>query len=150
MQAWETKQGWWRAAALASVWLWLFFDVIRRLIDDWRVDENYSHGFLIPHHGHTLADMIRATTQDPPPDLRGLAPHVPRALADVIDILLQKRPELRYADGDQVAVDLRLVGAMLAKQAQTVRPTVEESATRRAAAAKSRGGQGPKAAQSPP
>lgn len=48
MQAWETKQSWWRAAALASVWLWLFFDVIRRLIDDWRVDENYSHGFLIP------------------------------------------------------------------------------------------------------
>lgn len=118
----------------------------------------YSLGVLLfqlltgqlPHHGHTLADMIRATTQDPPPDLRGLAPHVPRALADVIDILLQKRPELRYADGDQVAVDLRLVGAMLAKQAQTVRPTVEESATRRAAAAKSRGGQGPKAAQSPP
>lgn len=33
---------------LAAVWLWLFHDVGRRLVDDWRVDENYSHGFLIP------------------------------------------------------------------------------------------------------
>jgi exosortase len=37
-----------RIAVLALVWLWLYHDVIRRLVDDWRVDENYSHGFLIP------------------------------------------------------------------------------------------------------
>jgi exosortase len=42
------KQNGWRAAALGATWLWLFSDVIRRLVDDWRVDENYSHGFLIP------------------------------------------------------------------------------------------------------
>jgi exosortase len=34
--------------ALALAWLWLYHDVIRQLADDWRVDENYSHGFLIP------------------------------------------------------------------------------------------------------
>ncbi len=34
--------------ALVLAWLWLYHDVIRRLVDDWRVDENYSHGFLIP------------------------------------------------------------------------------------------------------
>ncbi len=34
--------------ALALAWLWLYHDVIRRLVDDWRVDENYSHGCLIP------------------------------------------------------------------------------------------------------
>ncbi len=33
---------------MALIWLWLYHDVIRRLVDDWRVDENYSHGFLIP------------------------------------------------------------------------------------------------------
>ncbi|NOT59942.1 MAG: exosortase, partial [Acidobacteria bacterium] len=33
---------------LSLAWLWLYHDVIRRLMDDWRVDENYSHGFLIP------------------------------------------------------------------------------------------------------
>lgn len=29
-------------------WLAVYHDVLRRLVDDWRVDENYSHGFLIP------------------------------------------------------------------------------------------------------
>ncbi len=29
-------------------WLAVYHDVLRRLFDDWRVDENYSHGFLIP------------------------------------------------------------------------------------------------------
>ncbi|MBI1763727.1 MAG: exosortase [Acidobacteria bacterium] len=33
------------------MWLWLYHDVLRRLVDDWRVDENYSHGFLIPFIG---------------------------------------------------------------------------------------------------
>lgn len=40
----KTKQ----CAVFTLVWLWLYHDVIRRLVDDWRVDENYSHGFLIP------------------------------------------------------------------------------------------------------
>jgi exosortase len=38
----------WRASAIAAAWGALYFDTLRRLIDDWRVDENYSHGFLIP------------------------------------------------------------------------------------------------------
>ncbi len=33
---------------LAIAWLVLYYDVLRRLVSDWRVDENYSHGFLIP------------------------------------------------------------------------------------------------------
>ena len=42
------KKDWLRWLLLALAWLWLYHDVIRRLADDWRVDENYSHGFLIP------------------------------------------------------------------------------------------------------
>jgi exosortase len=34
--------------AITAAWLALYYDTLRRLIDDWRVDENYSHGFLIP------------------------------------------------------------------------------------------------------
>jgi exosortase len=44
----DFRQSWWRVVALATAWLWLYHDVMRRLVDDWRVDENYSHGFLIP------------------------------------------------------------------------------------------------------
>ena len=36
------------AGAIAAAWSALYFDTLRRLVDDWRVDENYSHGFLIP------------------------------------------------------------------------------------------------------
>jgi len=33
---------------IALAWLAIYYDVLWRLADDWRVDENYSHGFLIP------------------------------------------------------------------------------------------------------
>jgi len=33
---------------MGLAWLALYFDTLRRLLDDWRVDENYSHGFLVP------------------------------------------------------------------------------------------------------
>ncbi len=38
----------WRTGAITVAWGALYFDTLRRLVDDWRVDENYSHGFLIP------------------------------------------------------------------------------------------------------
>jgi len=84
----------------------------------------YSLGVLLfqlltgrlPQQGHTLAEMIRAATQEVAPDVRQLNPLVPEAVADVVNILLQKRAELRYGDGDAVAADLRLVGAWLVQQ----------------------------------
>ena len=33
---------------VALAWAVLYFDVIRRLVDDWLVDENYSHGLILP------------------------------------------------------------------------------------------------------
>lgn len=48
VQANFTTTTWFRWLALGGAWLWLYHDVIRRLANDWRVDENYSHGFLIP------------------------------------------------------------------------------------------------------
>ncbi len=44
----ESKSITWRFTAIALVWLAIYFDVIRRLVGDWLIDENYSHGFLIP------------------------------------------------------------------------------------------------------
>lgn len=103
----------------------------------------YSLGVLLfqlltgqlPHQGRTLAEMIQAVSQDPAPDLRSLRPELPAALADIVDILLQKRPALRYADGDALAADLRLVGAWLARErrqasqdADRASPTVHDCA----------------------
>ena len=39
-------------------------------------------------------------------DVRTLRPELPEALADVLTLALQRRPELRYADGRQMAADL--------------------------------------------
>lgn len=33
---------------ISAAWFALYHDVVRRLVSDWRVDENYSHGFFIP------------------------------------------------------------------------------------------------------
>lgn len=38
----------WRGALIALVLLWLYSDVLRRLATDWWIDENYSHGLLLP------------------------------------------------------------------------------------------------------
>jgi exosortase len=58
-----------RIAIIALAWLALYHDVLRRLIDDWRVDENYSHGFLIPFISAyaiwSSRDGLRATPRAP-------------------------------------------------------------------------------------
>ena len=37
-----------RGGAICLALLWLYNDVLRRLVHDWWIDENYSHGLLIP------------------------------------------------------------------------------------------------------
>ncbi len=58
-----------RIAGIALAWLALYHDVLRRLIDDWRVDENYSHGFLIPFISAyaiwSRRDRLIATLREP-------------------------------------------------------------------------------------
>ncbi|MFN0109118.1 MAG: VPLPA-CTERM-specific exosortase XrtD [Blastocatellia bacterium] len=38
----------WPISLIVLAWLAVYYDVLRRLVSDWWVDENYSHGFLIP------------------------------------------------------------------------------------------------------
>ena len=77
--------------------------------------------------------------QLPFPDLLAQAQQVHRQhhdpceveLATLLSILLQKRPELRYPDGRQLAADLRLVGAALnagRNRARVPDPSRQESA----------------------
>jgi serine/threonine-protein kinase len=81
----------------------------------------YSLGVLVFHmltgdlplSGHTMTELIGAIANQPAPDVRSLRPSVPEALADVLGILLDKRPELRYPDGLELATDLHLISSML-------------------------------------
>lgn len=67
----------------------------------------------LPLTGHTMTELMAAIANTPAPDVRSLRPSVPEALADVLGILLDKRPELRYPDGLELATDLHLVSSML-------------------------------------
>src|SRR5439155_24223866 len=40
---------------LAATFCLLYWDVMVKLVHDWRIDENYSHGFLVPPIAFYLA-----------------------------------------------------------------------------------------------
>lgn len=71
----------------------------------------------LPHEGGSMAELMRGIVNEPAPDLRIVRPDLPGELADVVALALEKRPEVRYADGVQMAQDLRAVAAAMAATA---------------------------------
>ena len=67
----------------------------------------------LPHRADSMAALIRSIGNDTAPDLRVLRPELPEALANVVALALEKRVEVRYADGDALASDLEAVAALL-------------------------------------
>jgi tRNA A-37 threonylcarbamoyl transferase component Bud32 len=67
----------------------------------------------LPHQADSMAKLMYQIANEPAPDLRDLRPELPEALANVVALSLEKRPEVRYADGQQMATDLRAVAAAL-------------------------------------
>lgn len=69
----------------------------------------------LPHTAESMAGLMGQIVNDSAPDVRSLRPDLPEALADVVALALEKRVEVRYADGRQMAEDLlavaRLMGA---------------------------------------
>ncbi len=65
----------------------------------------------LPFEGSSMAELMRRIVNEPAPDVRSLRPQLPQALADVVTLALEKRPEVRYADGIQMAQDLRAVAS---------------------------------------
>lgn len=63
----------------------------------------------LPHHAESMAKLMYQIANDPAPDVRTLRPELPEALANVVALALEKRPEVRYADGRQFATDLRKI-----------------------------------------
>ena len=68
----------------------------------------------LPYQAESMARLMYQIANVPAPDIRLLRPELPEALANVVALALEKRPEMRYADGHQLAADLREVAALVA------------------------------------
>ncbi len=67
----------------------------------------------LPHRADSMAKLMFEIANAPAPDVRTLRPELPQTLADVVALALEKRPEVRYGDGRELARDLRAVCGML-------------------------------------
>ncbi len=74
----------------------------------------------VPLHGSTMPELIHAVTHHPAPDPRTHRAELPDVLCDVVTLLLEKRPELRYRQAKDVAEDLEIVLARLPRRASYV------------------------------
>ncbi len=81
----------------------------------------YSLGVLLfqllsgqlPHRAESMARLMFEIANEPAPDVRSLRADLPESLGLVVALALEKRPELRYVNGDQFADDLDAVAAQL-------------------------------------
>ena len=67
----------------------------------------------LPHASDSMARLMNQIANEPAPDVRSLSAELPPALAQLIAAALEKRPELRPADGARMAAALRAIGAGL-------------------------------------
>ena len=70
----------------------------------------------LPHRAESMARLMHQIANETAPDVRTLRPELPEALANVVALALEKRPETRYADGLQMADDLLAVAQLLDSQ----------------------------------
>lgn len=70
----------------------------------------------LPHAGESMGRLMHAIAHEAAADVRSLRPELPEALANIVAVALQKRLQLRYADGDQMADDLAAVLQRLGPQ----------------------------------
>ncbi|MFG6467291.1 serine/threonine-protein kinase [Roseateles sp. BYS87W] len=66
----------------------------------------------LPHQSESMARLMQQIATEPAPDVRTHRPSLPESLALVLAVALEKRPELRYASGEQMARDLDAVLVM--------------------------------------
>ena len=71
----------------------------------------------LPHASESMSQLMHQIANETAPDVRSLRPELPETLANVVALALEKRPEVRYADGAQFASDLKAVAALMAAAA---------------------------------
>jgi CHASE2 domain-containing sensor protein/predicted Ser/Thr protein kinase len=67
----------------------------------------------LPHEAESISVLMGQIANDVAADIRTWRPELPETLANIVALALVKRPEMRYADGDQLAQDLRAVESTL-------------------------------------
>ncbi|MFZ5520075.1 MAG: protein kinase domain-containing protein [Pseudomonadota bacterium] len=82
----------------------------------------------LPFMHDSMAALMRAIANEAAPDVRSLRPELPEALANAVALALEKRPEVRYADGLQMAADLRALALHLSDPAAGDNPAVRPAA----------------------
>jgi serine/threonine-protein kinase len=63
----------------------------------------------LPHQSDSMARLMQLIATTPAPDIRVHRPELPESLALVLALAQEKRPELRYPCGEQMARDLEAV-----------------------------------------
>jgi len=71
----------------------------------------------LPYASESMATLMYQIANQPAPDVRTLRPGLPEALANIVALALEKRPEVRYADGKALATDLLAVASGMAARA---------------------------------
>ena len=61
----------------------------------------------LPFRGNSLAVLMHKITHERAPDIRGMLEDAPSELADLVAKALEKDPQMRYLDGEQMACELR-------------------------------------------
>ncbi|MDZ7938414.1 MAG: serine/threonine-protein kinase [Rhodoferax sp.] len=62
---------------------------------------------VLPFRGDSMAELMFKIANEEAPDIRVVRPELSAELARVVAMMLVKRPELRYQDGDAVAAELK-------------------------------------------
>ena len=70
----------------------------------------------LPHRSESMATLMHQIAHEAAPDVRSLRPELPESLANVVALALEKRPELRYGDGRQMAADLHAVALQISSE----------------------------------
>lgn len=78
------SSGLWRAGVIGLALLWLYGRVLGLLVQDWWIDDNYSHGFLIPF----ISGWIIWTNRDRLLTLREQPRHLAGGILMVVAVLL--------------------------------------------------------------
>ncbi len=77
---------------------------------------------VLPFRGDSMAELMYKIANEDAPNILLVRGQLPQQLAEIVALSLSKRPEVRYQDGEQMAIDLRAVMALIQSGAEPDSP----------------------------